>query len=58
MWYFCSSTYLFNVVCYSSSAQVRPWADSQDKPYWGECRIYSTWNSKDDFYEPSAILIV
>jgi hypothetical protein len=34
--------------------QVRPWADGQACLCGGECAVWSTWISKDDFYETCA----
>jgi len=36
--------YLFNVMCCLHTEQVRPWADSQAKPYRGE---FAKWSKKN-----------
>jgi hypothetical protein len=42
--------YLFN---YPYTAQVRPSAENQAKPYGEECALWSIWKPKDDFYRSS-----
>lgn len=52
MWFFLRLhvLYLFKGMSYLYTAQVRPWASSQTKPYGGECAMQSNWNPKDEFY--------
>jgi len=38
--------YLFKITCCPYTAQVLLCADSQAKPYGGECGMYKTWNSR------------
>ena len=45
--------YLFNMIYYRYTVQVHPWADSQDRTWWGECPMWSACNHKDDFYKIS-----
>jgi len=41
--------YMFNMTRYSDIEQDRPWADSQAKPYGGECATWNNSDPKDDF---------
>ena len=41
--------YLFNMVCYPHTAEVRPWTDGQAKPHGDDSVMYSTWNPKINF---------
>ena len=43
-------TYLFSVMRYPYTAQVRPWADTQTTPCGGVCDMYSIWKHKEDFH--------
>jgi len=41
---------------YSDIAQERPWADSQARPYGGECATWNTSEPKGNFYKTGVFM--